>query len=104
MLRLRFLPSQFLKDVLNKITTFEVAGGLKNKLKSLHGYADMVCRPFLSVGRKSERRLEAAGSSARSPRGMHTPPSGTKSMAALKSINLLLAELHRQMFWQTAEG
>ena len=31
------------------------------------------------------------------------PPVRTEGMAALKSINLLLAELHQQMFWRTAE-
>ena len=54
-------------------------------------------------GRTNGRTHGQAGGRAS---GMYTPPPPprTESMAALKSINLLLAELHQQMFWQTVEG
>ena len=68
------VQSQFLKDVLHEITTFGVAGGLQTILKSLYGYADMVWRLFLSVGRELERTLEATGSPTGSPSGMCTSP------------------------------
>ena len=91
---------------LYEITTFGVAGGLKTILKSLHGYADMVWRPFLSVGRELERTLEATGSPTGRPAEClppRPPPHQDGVRGRPKIDNLLLAELDWQLFWQTAE-